>query len=55
MCKSISKKRSNNLSGKYSQKLHHSKQSALETTSKRVVRKTVEAAGDIICNKITIN
>ena len=52
---------SNNLSGKYNQKLFdNAKQSAkdvLKTFSKRLIQKTVEATGDLsgskIANKIT--
>ena len=44
------------MNGKYSQKfLDHAKTStknALKTTSKRVIRKTADAAGDLIGNKI---
>ena len=44
------------MSSKYSQKLiDHAKQSAtdaLKATSKRVIRKTAKAAGDLIGNKI---
>ena len=47
---------SKNLSSKYSQKLlHHAKQSttdSLKTASKRVIQKTTESTGDLICNKI---
>ena len=47
---------SKNLSGKYSQKLlDHDKQSAvdaLKTSSKRIIQKTAEAAGDLTGNKI---
>ena len=47
---------SKNLGGKYSQKLlDQTKQSAadaLKTSSKRVIQKTAEATGDLICNKI---
>ena len=44
------------MSGKYSQKLlYHAKQSAtdaLKTTSRKVIQKTAEAAGDLIGNRI---
>ena len=47
---------SNNLSGKYNQKLFdNAKQSAkdvLKTFSKRLIQKTVEATGDLIGSKI---
>ena len=47
---------SKNLSGKYIKKLlDHAKQyatDALKTSSKRVIQKTAEASGDLICNKI---
>ena len=53
----VSKNISKNLSDKYSQKLlDHAKQSAtdtLKTNSKRVIQKTAEASGDLICNQIT--
>ena len=49
---------SKNLSDKYSQKLlDHLKQfatDAFKTTSKRVIQKTAEATGDLICNKMLI-
>ena len=52
MDRNISKK----LSSKYNQKLlDHAKQSptdALKTSSKRVIKKKVEATGDLIGNKI---
>ena len=52
LVKSISKK----VSSKYNQRrLHQAKQSAtdaLKTTSKRAIRTTAEAAGDLIRNKI---
>ena len=45
------------MSGKYSQKLlDHAKKSvadALKTTSKRVIKKTAEATGDLIGNSIS--
>ena len=57
MGKSIGKNISKNLSGKYSHKpLDHAKElatDALEATSKKVILKIAEAAGDMICNKIT--
>ena len=44
------------LSNKFSQKLHYStKESttdAIKTVSKRVIEKTAEATGDLICNKV---
>ena len=50
------KKVSENLSGKYSQKLlDHAKQSAtdaLKTTSKKVIEKAAEGTGELIGNKI---
>ena len=55
MGKKISKNISKSLSDKYSQKLlDHAKQSAtnaLKTNSKNVIRKIVEATGDLIDNK----
>ena len=54
MGKYIGKNISTNLSGNYSQKLHHAKQSAadpLKTVSKRAIQKTPEAASDL--NKIS--
>ena len=56
MGKNIGKNMSKILSGKYSLKLlDHAKKSAtdaLKTSSKRVIQKTAEATGDLICNKI---
>ena len=56
MGKNIGKNISRNVSSKYSQKLlDHDKQSpvdALKTTLRRVIQKTAEATGDLICNKI---
>ena len=56
MAKNIGKTISKNSSGKYSQKLlDHAKPSAtdaLKTSSKRFIRKTGEATGDLIANKI---
>ena len=56
MGKNIGKNMSKNLSGKYSLKLlDHAKKSAtdaLKTSSKRIIQKTAEATGDLICNKI---
>ena len=63
MGKGIEKSISKNISGKYSpdklvmhQKLlDHAKQSATDapkTSSKRVIQKTAEVAGDLISNKI---
>ena len=51
--KTINKNFNKNLSGKYSQKLHakESATDALKTTSKGVIQKTTEAAGDVIGNK----
>ena len=55
MGKNIGKNISKTWSGKYSQKpLDHAKQSAtdaLKTSSKRVIKKTAEATGDLIGNK----
>ena len=54
--KIFGKKVSENLSGKYSQKLlDHAKQSAtdaLKTTSKKLIEKAVEGTGELIGNKI---
>ena len=54
--KNLGKKISKTLNGKYSQKLFdHGKQSATDefkTSSKKVIRKIVEATGDMIGNKI---
>ena len=54
--KNFGKKISKTLNGKYSQKLFdHAKQSATDefkTSSKKVIRKIVEATGDMIGNKI---
>ena len=56
MGENIGKNIRKNLSTKYSQKiLDHIKRSgtdALRTTSKRVIKKTAEATGDLIGNKI---
>ena len=56
MGKNISKNISKSLINKYSHKLlDHAKTSApdlLRTSSKRVIQKTEEAAGDLVCNKI---
>ena len=46
-----------NLSSKYSQKVDHAKKStnALKTASKRTIKKkTTEAAGDLIGNKVAV-
>ena len=55
ICVEILVKTSKNLSGKYSQKLlDHAKQSvtdSLEIASKRAIKKTAEATGDLIGNK----
>ena len=55
MSKILAKNISKILSGKYSQNLlDHAKQSAtdaVKTSSKRVIRKTAEATGDLIRNK----
>ena len=57
MGKNIGKNISKNVSGEHNQKrLDHVKKSApdaLKTTSKKVIQKTAEAAGDLIGNKIT--
>ena len=57
MGKNIGKNISKMFSGKYNQiLLDHAKQSpadALETTSKRIIKKTAEATCDLIGNKIT--
>ena len=54
--KNMDRNISKNLSSKYNQKLlDHAKQSAtdaLQTSSKRVIQKKVEATGDLIGNKI---
>ena len=54
--KNMDRNISKNLSSKYNQKLlDHAKQSAtdaLQTSSKRVIQKKVEATGDLIENKI---
>ena len=56
MKKNIGKNTSKNLSNIYSRKfLDHSKQSAadsLNTTSKKVIQKTVKATDDLIGNEI---
>ena len=56
MRKNIDKKRSINVSSKYSQKLLDlAKQSAthaLNTTRRKVIKKTADATDDLICNKI---
>ena len=58
MGENIGKNIRKNLSDKYTQKiLDHIKRSAtdaLKTTSKRVIQKTAEATGDLICNKMLI-
>ena len=48
-------KTSKNLSGKYGQKLDHTKQyatDALEIVSERAIQKTAEVTGDLIGNEI---
>ena len=59
MRKNIGKNMSKSLSSKYSQKLlDHAKQTAtdaLKATSKTVVQKTAESAGDLIGNRIAVN
>ena len=55
MDKYVSKNISANLSGEYSQELRDlaktSAKEALNTTSKRVIQKTAEAAGNLFGNK----
>ena len=52
MEKNIGKNISKNLSSKYSHKLLDHATDALKVASKRVIKKTAEANGDLICNKI---
>ena len=58
MRKNIGKNMSKNLSNKYSKKLlDHAKQTAtdaLKATSKTVVQKTAESAGDLIGNRLLL-
>ena len=54
MSETIGKNISKNLSGKYSQKIDHTKHSAtdvLKTSSRRVIHKTPEASRDLSGNK----
>ena len=55
MGENVGKNISKTLSGKYSQKLDHTKQSAtdlLKTSSGRVIHKTAKASGDLTGNKL---